>query len=250
MNPQTEQTNSRRRRLRMAPQPLRCEHAIEPPAATARTRPRRRESESGLNLKPSGRTTRPSAGALEDRSTQTGGQTVGQIAVENPVFSCRDVNVFYGSKHALKKVNIDVGRKQVLAMIGPSGCGKSTFLRCLNRMNDTIPGARVTGSIKLDGSRHPRQAAGRRAAARPCRHGVPEAQSVSEIDLRERRLRPAHSRPRPRPRRSRRDRLHEPAARRPVGRGEGSLERAGHRPVGRSAAAPVHRAHHRRFNPK
>jgi phosphate transport system ATP-binding protein len=61
------------------------------------------------------------------------------------------VNVFYGSKHALKNVNIDVGRKQVLAMIGPSGCGKSTFLRCLNRMNDTVPGARVTGSIKLDG---------------------------------------------------------------------------------------------------
>jgi phosphate transport system ATP-binding protein len=48
-------------------------------------------------------------------------------------------------------VSIDVGRKQVLAMIGPSGCGKSTFLRCLNRMNDTIPGARVTGTILLEG---------------------------------------------------------------------------------------------------
>jgi len=71
--------------------------------------------------------------------------------VENPLFSCRDVSVYYGQKHALKKVSIDVGRKQVLAMIGPSGCGKSTFLRCLNRMNDTIAGARVTGSITLDG---------------------------------------------------------------------------------------------------
>ncbi len=55
------------------------------------------------------------------------------------------------TKHAIKKVGIDVARKQVLAMIGPSGCGKSTFLRCLNRMNDTIEGARVEGSIMLDG---------------------------------------------------------------------------------------------------
>jgi phosphate transport system ATP-binding protein len=113
--------------------------------------PRRRDSESGLNLKPSGRTHASSASALEDRSAQAAGHTVGQVAVENPVFSCKDVNVYYGHKHALKNVSIDVGRKQVLAMIGPSGCGKSTFLRCLNRMNETIPGARVTGSITLDG---------------------------------------------------------------------------------------------------
>jgi phosphate transport system ATP-binding protein len=108
----------------------------------------RRHDEGGLNLKPSGRMRAPTS--LEQRSG--GDQTVGQFSVEDAVFSCRDVNVFYGSKHALKNVNIDVGRKQVLAMIGPSGCGKSTFLRCLNRMNDTIPGTRVTGSIKLDGA--------------------------------------------------------------------------------------------------
>ena len=59
--------------------------------------------------------------------------------------------MYYGEKHAIKKVGIDVARNQVLAMIGPSGCGKSTFLRCLNRMNDTIDGARVEGSIMLDG---------------------------------------------------------------------------------------------------
>jgi phosphate transport system ATP-binding protein len=59
--------------------------------------------------------------------------------------------VYYGAKHALNGVSLDVGKKQVLAMIGPSGCGKSTFLRCLNRMNDTIAGARVTGQILLDG---------------------------------------------------------------------------------------------------
>src|SRR5690242_2460265 len=106
-----------------------------------------RRPEAGLNLKPSGRLPASST-SLEHKS---GDKTVGQYAVDNAVFSCRDVNVYYGSKHALKNVSIDVGRKQVLAMIGPSGCGKSTFLRCLNRMNDTVPGARVTGSILLDG---------------------------------------------------------------------------------------------------
>ena len=80
-----------------------------------------------------------------------GTRTIGTVTVENPVFSCRAVNVYYGEKHAIKNVSIDIARKQVLAMIGPSGCGKSTFLRCLNRMNDTIEGARVTGSILLDG---------------------------------------------------------------------------------------------------
>jgi len=62
----------------------------------------------------------------------------------------RDVNVFYGDKHALKTVNLDVRANEVTALIGPSGCGKSTFLRCLNRMNDLIEGCRVTGSICLD----------------------------------------------------------------------------------------------------
>jgi phosphate transport system ATP-binding protein len=61
------------------------------------------------------------------------------------------VDVYYGDKHAVKNVSLDIGRNQVLAMIGPSGCGKSTFLRCLNRMNDTIPSARVEGDITLDG---------------------------------------------------------------------------------------------------
>jgi phosphate transport system ATP-binding protein len=103
---------------------------------------------AGINLKPSGRRS-------EESVMQTpveAGRTVGNIAVDDPIFSCRDVDVFYGEKHAIKKVGIDIARNQVLAMIGPSGCGKSTFLRCLNRMNDTIPGARVEGSILLDGN--------------------------------------------------------------------------------------------------
>ncbi|HXH52502.1 MAG TPA: phosphate ABC transporter ATP-binding protein PstB [Sphingomicrobium sp.] len=63
----------------------------------------------------------------------------------------QDVNVFYGDKQALKNVSIDIHDDRVTAFIGPSGCGKSTFLRCLNRMNDTIASARVEGHIELDG---------------------------------------------------------------------------------------------------
>jgi phosphate transport system ATP-binding protein len=65
--------------------------------------------------------------------------------------STQDVSVFYGSKQALKDVSINIFDDLVTSFIGPSGCGKSTFLRCLNRMNDTIPSARVTGRIELDG---------------------------------------------------------------------------------------------------
>ncbi|MFN3592063.1 MAG: phosphate ABC transporter ATP-binding protein PstB [Thermaurantiacus sp.] len=65
--------------------------------------------------------------------------------------TARDVNVFYGETHAIKDVSIDILKEDVTAFIGPSGCGKSTFLRCLNRMNDTIEGAKVSGSIDLDG---------------------------------------------------------------------------------------------------
>ncbi|HSS64860.1 MAG TPA: phosphate ABC transporter ATP-binding protein PstB [Gammaproteobacteria bacterium] len=77
--------------------------------------------------------------------------TVGDITVDDPRMQTRDVNVYYGDKLAIKNVNLDIGRNEVVAMIGPSGCGKSTYLRCLNRMNDTIEGCRVTGTITLDG---------------------------------------------------------------------------------------------------
>ena len=68
----------------------------------------------------------------------------------NPKVVARNVNVFYGDKHALKDVNVDIPERSGMAFIGPSGCGKSTFLRCINRMNDTIPVARVTGKIEID----------------------------------------------------------------------------------------------------
>ena len=78
-------------------------------------------------------------------------QTVGEVTVENPRMTCRNVNVYYGAKQAIKNVSLDIANNEVIAMIGPSGCGKSTFIRCLNRMNDTIEGCRMTGDITLDG---------------------------------------------------------------------------------------------------
>ena len=65
----------------------------------------------------------------------------------NPVMEARDLNVFYGDFHAVHDVNLAYGRNEITAMIGPSGCGKSTVLRCLNRMNDLVSGARVEGEV-------------------------------------------------------------------------------------------------------
>ena len=78
-------------------------------------------------------------------------ETVGETTVENPKMSARSVDVFYADKQAIYDVNLDIGNNEVIAMIGPSGCGKSTFLRCLNRMNDSIPICRVSGKLTLDG---------------------------------------------------------------------------------------------------
>ncbi|SFI07015.1 phosphate ABC transporter ATP-binding protein PstB [Albimonas pacifica] len=75
-----------------------------------------------------------------------------KTAVQNDVkFHCSDVQVYYGESHAIKDVSIELLDNTVTAFIGPSGCGKSTFLRCLNRMNDTIDICRVEGKIDLDG---------------------------------------------------------------------------------------------------
>ncbi len=64
--------------------------------------------------------------------------------------SVQQLDFFYGAKRALAGISMDIAAQQITALIGPSGCGKSTFLRCLNRMNDTIPGTRATGQILLD----------------------------------------------------------------------------------------------------
>ena len=74
-----------------------------------------------------------------------------QVGTKPIKISGRNVQVYYGDSHAIKDVNVDIEDNTVTAFIGPSGCGKSTFLRCLNRMNDTIDVCRVTGRISLDG---------------------------------------------------------------------------------------------------
>jgi len=83
-----------------------------------------------------------------DDSFETVGTPV--LSSDNVKISCRNVNVYYGHKHAIQNVSVDIAEKEVTAFIGPSGCGKSTFLRCFNRMNDTIPSCRVEGEIIID----------------------------------------------------------------------------------------------------
>ena len=83
---------------------------------------------------------------MNDMSIVERGVTQDEIKI-----SARNAQVWYGEKHAIKDVDIDILDKTVTAFIGPSGCGKSTFLRCINRMNDTIENCRVEGKITLDG---------------------------------------------------------------------------------------------------
>lgn len=77
-------------------------------------------------------------------------KTVGAPFVDDPKMRMRDVNVFYDTDQAIHGVSLDIGKNEVVALIGPSGCGKSTFLRCMNRMNDTIDICRVEGSLHLE----------------------------------------------------------------------------------------------------
>ena len=92
----------------------------------------------------------PTTEKPEERAVQIE-ETVGNVHVDNPRMRAENVHVHYGDKHAIQNVTIDIGANEVVAFIGPSGCGKSTFLRCLNRMNDTIDICRVEGRIELDG---------------------------------------------------------------------------------------------------
>ena len=78
--------------------------------------------------------------------------TVGDTTTSNEkIMESQDCCVFYDEAQALRNINLEVGKKEVLSLIGPSGCGKSTFIRCLNRLNDTIDSAKVTGKITLEG---------------------------------------------------------------------------------------------------
>jgi phosphate transport system ATP-binding protein len=90
------------------------------------------------------------AGLHRSTAGEAGGAAA-VAAVAKPKISARNVNLWYGDKQALFDVSLDIGEREVTALIGPSGCGKSTFLRCLNRMNDVIDICRVQGDIRLDG---------------------------------------------------------------------------------------------------
>ena len=68
-----------------------------------------------------------------------------------PVISAKDLNLWYGDFKSLKNISLDVGEREITALIGPSGCGKSTFLKTLNRMNDLVPGVRIEGTVEYDG---------------------------------------------------------------------------------------------------
>ena len=95
----------------------------------------------------------------------------------------RGLNFYYGKTHALKGVDLSLYEGQVTAFIGPSGCGKSTLLRVLNRMYDLYPGQRAEGEVMLDGREHPFPGPRPQSSALAGRHGVPEADAVSDDDL-------------------------------------------------------------------
>ena len=110
------------------------------------------------------------------------------------VFAVSDLRSPTAGNVALEGVDMDVRKNFVTAFIGPSGCGKSTFIRCFNRMNDLVPGARIEGQRALPRSGPLRLERRPRRGAAADRDGLPEAEPVSEVDLRQHRLRPARPR--------------------------------------------------------
>ena len=174
----------------------RCSHPVNPDVARAVVRlhgcPRWSRTSSSTAAPAIGVATPPSAAEVS----------------REVVFDIRDLTVFYGKAPAVKDVSLAIHRNAITALIGPSGCGKSTVLRSLNRMNDLVPSARVDGQDPLPRRRplRPRRRPDRGAPAD--RHGLPAPEPVPEVDLRQRRLRPAHPRPEGRSRRPRRARAH------------------------------------------
>ena len=154
------------------------------------------------------------------------------------VFDVRDVSVYYGDFRAVRDVTLPIYRNQITALIGPSGCGKTTFIRCLNRMNDLIEGARVEGTLLYHGVDLYAAIRGPGRGSEADRDGVPEAEPVPQVDLREHRLRPQDRRVQGQHGRARRG-VASPGS--PVGRGQGQAQGVGPRALWRTAAAPVHR---------
>ena len=150
----------------------------------------------------------------------------------------KNLNFFYGKSQSLYEVTLPVQRHAVTAMMGPSGCGKSTLLRAINRIYALYPGQRAEGEVLLDGQNilGPPHRPGRVAVTGG--HGVPAADAVPHVDLRQRRLRRASVREALQGRHGRPG-GGLPAPRRPVGRGEGQAHHLRPRPLRRPAAAAV-----------
>ena len=110
-----------------------------------------------------------------------------------PVISAKDLNLWYGDFKALKSISLDVGEREITALIGPSGCGKSTFLKTLNRMNDLVPGVRIEGDVRLKGEDIFAREMDDRPAP-PRGHGVPEGKPLPHEHLRQHHLRPQAAR--------------------------------------------------------
>lgn len=105
------------------------------------------------SIPPTHFSTRSGFGDGADHAPDDGSSVTPQVPKQppNPVMHTEKLNVFYGDFHAVHDVDLTFGRNEITALIGPSGCGKSTVLRCLNRMNDLVPGARVEGSVTYHG---------------------------------------------------------------------------------------------------
>ena len=162
------------------------------------------------------------------------------------VLDVEQLRVYYGDFLAVRDVDMTVGHRQITALIGPSGCGKSTVLRCFNRMNDLIVGARVEGHDQVPRPGPLRQRRGPDRGAPAGWHGVPEAEPVPEVDLRQRRVRPAGDRHEGR----QHGRSGRAVARqgRAVGRGQGQAQGQWLLAVRRPAAAAVHRPRDRHLS--
>ena len=131
---------------------------------------------------------------LDDRHQITPFPSVSQRAPTDAIglaekVTIRDLNFFYGDNRALKSINLPLYERKVTAFIGPSGCGKSTLLRVLNRMYDLYPNQRADRRSYVRRRQYSVAEAGPQSAARAHRHGVPEADAVPDVDLREHRLR-------------------------------------------------------------
>lgn len=108
----------------------------------------------------------------------------------DPILQVKDLDLWYGAHQALHSVSMDIPEKSITAFIGPSGCGKSTFLKTLNRMNDLVPGVKITGEVRYRGEDIYAPGTGRVPPRREIWHGVSKTQSLPHEHLRQHRLRP------------------------------------------------------------